>query len=165
MNIFWIEPSLMQCATSMCNQHVVKMTLEYAQMLSNAHHTHPSKYRKEVYLPTHVTHPCSRWVYSSAKNYQALYALWVYVAAEYSLRYGRIHRSWADLGELLRHCPLDRGNLTVPPTVTHTPIERTTWGQVVTAYRNYYIKKVSADPRTFVWKKGRPAPEWLTCWL
>lgn len=34
MNIFWLDNDLRQCAIAHCDKHVVKMCVEYAQILS-----------------------------------------------------------------------------------------------------------------------------------
>ena len=74
-------------AGDMVDKHVVKMILEYGQMLSTAHrvldgeHKIIQKKRKvhyyelgstlEAYIPkaTHVNHPCSKWVRENSNNY------------------------------------------------------------------------------------------------
>jgi hypothetical protein len=37
MNIFYLSDDPVQCAKWHCDQHVTKMILEYAQLLSTAH--------------------------------------------------------------------------------------------------------------------------------
>jgi len=37
MNIFYLDPQPRLCAQYHCDKHVVKMILEYAQLLSTAH--------------------------------------------------------------------------------------------------------------------------------
>jgi hypothetical protein len=93
------------------DKHVVKMILEYAQLLSTAHRvldgtvsTRLSKSgRKQQYYPlagerdnflysaTHVNHPSAVWVRYSYENYEWLYKLFIALLDEYTHRYGRIH--------------------------------------------------------------------------
>ena len=37
MNIFYLDKDPKRCAEMHCDKHVVKMSLEYAQLLSTAH--------------------------------------------------------------------------------------------------------------------------------
>lgn len=60
MNIFYLDPDPKIAASYHCDQHLGKMILESAQMLSpaliNIYNVHPS----QVYKPTHINHPCTQ---------------------------------------------------------------------------------------------------------
>jgi hypothetical protein len=66
MNIFWLDKDPAICAKYHNDKHCVKMILEYAQLLSAAHHVHSSPYKEHVYRMTHKGHPCTKYVCSSA---------------------------------------------------------------------------------------------------
>lgn len=111
MNIFYLNNDPKLCAEMHLDKHVVKMILEYAQLLSTAHRvldgtvsTRLSKSgRKQQYYPlagerdnflysaTHVNHPSAVWVRHSYENYEWLYKLFIALLDEYTHRYGRIH--------------------------------------------------------------------------
>ena len=111
MNIFYLNNDPKICAEMHLDKHVVKMILEYAQLLSTAHRvldgtvsTRLSKSgRKQQYYPlagerdnflysaTHVNHPSAVWVRYSYENYEWLYKLFIALLNEYTHRYGRIH--------------------------------------------------------------------------
>lgn len=111
MNIFYLNNDPKICAEMHLDKHVVKMILEYAQLLSTAHRvldgtvsTRLSKSgRKQQYYPladerdnflysaTHVNHPSAVWVRYSYENYEWLYKLFIALLDEYTHRYSRIH--------------------------------------------------------------------------
>lgn len=117
MNIFFTNAHPKQCAMDHVDRHVVKMTLEYAQILSSAHRfyrgsvgvlRHPSKnilmeeypyvlpeeqssHETSMYLMAHINHPCTIWARSNYLNYQWLYWLYVELCQEYYYRYGQYH--------------------------------------------------------------------------
>ena len=89
MNIFVTDPCPIKSAKFLDNKRVVKMVLESAQMLSSAVHFYGGT---GPYKATHVNHPCNVWVRTSRSNYLWLYAHFKALLAEYTLRYGRVHK-------------------------------------------------------------------------
>ena len=74
MNIFYTNSNPIKCANEHCYRHVVKMILEYTQMLSTAHHVLNGNNACEGLMKaTHINHPCSVWVRRSEANYEWLY--------------------------------------------------------------------------------------------
>lgn len=137
MNIFYLAHSPSDCAKMHCDKHVVKMILETAQLLSTAHHERGST---APYKPTHRNHPSAVWVRSGVKQYNWAYSLLEALSDEYTLRYGKVHKTWQRCSEALRE----------PPTAIHD-IE---WSEppqcmpeeckhksTVIAYRQYYAFK------------------------
>ena len=57
MNIFYLHDDPIYCAQMHCDKHVVKMILEYAQLLSTAHHEIDGTPSIDCYKPTHKTIP------------------------------------------------------------------------------------------------------------
>lgn len=184
MNIFALDQSPFDCAEMHCDKHVVKMILEYAQLLSTAHrvidgeeYVDNSSGRKIkrwrladerediLYKATHVNHPSAVWVRESCWNYSWLFILWAKLLKEYTYRYGKIH-ACESLYSSLKEFPK---NLEV--SIDYLPIRRISpipqampdeckvedEQDYVSAYRNYYntYKKDFAK-----WTK-RKQPKWF----
>lgn len=148
MNIFKLDEDPIACARYHCDKHVVKMILEYAQILSTAHRVLDgakvdSKWvidspRNDVlYKATHINHPSVIWARSSSKNYIWLYKLFSSVLVEYTLRYKKTHKT-GRLHSILYYLPdnIKIGDKTEVPLAMpdHCKLEN-----VVESYRNYYM--------------------------
>jgi hypothetical protein len=112
MNIFYLDHDVRKCAEMHNDKHVVKMILEYAQLLSTAHRildgvlftgVSLSGRKKTVYVladdrnstlysATHVNHPSAVWVRQSAQNYMWLAELLEECCKEYTHRYDKVHK-------------------------------------------------------------------------
>lgn len=68
MNIFILDPNPIIAAEYHCDQHLHKMILESAQMLSTAAHIHFPQLRGHIYAPAYQNHPCTVWVCESRSN-------------------------------------------------------------------------------------------------
>ena len=97
MNIFYLDHDVTKCAEMHNDKHVVKMILEYAQLLSTAHRVldgticdgfSDSGRRKKTYTlsdsrndilysATHINHPSAVWVRQSDTNYKWLQSMLV----------------------------------------------------------------------------------------
>ena len=91
MNIFYLHNDPQVCAAYHCDKHVVKMILEYAQLLSTAHHELDGVPSIECYKKTHVNHPSAVWARQSKRHYRWLYRLLSHTCREYTKRYRKIH--------------------------------------------------------------------------
>lgn len=144
MNIFVLSKNLRRCAKYHCNKHVVKMILEYAQLLSTCYRLLTNNLSPELdkllYKKTHVNHPCCIWVRQSSENYKWLYGLFVELCHEYTFRYNRVHKTEERLLEVLRNVP---ENIPITHKMTRMaqamPEEYKQYGKPVEAYRTYYI--------------------------
>ena len=167
MNIFYLHEDPKTCAEMHCDKHVVKMILEYAQLLSTAHRILDGDEwadRVGLYKATHKNHPSAIWARESAGNYFWLNKLFQELCKEYTKRYNKIHGSKIRLGDYLYVLPsaLNEGfegmetGLTEPPQCMddYCKVE----GNTIMAYRNYYIKEKSYMAR---WK-FTPEPIWYT---
>ena len=156
MNIFYIHDDPKVCATAMTDKHIVKMILESAQLMSTAHRVLDGEpyiklsksgarlkrytHDKPFYQASHINHPSGVWVRESQHNYQWLYNHFLALNAEYTRRYGKTHKSYTELNELLRYPPRN-----VPVTAARTPmriaITDTQWHRdcPIDSYRAYYI--------------------------
>lgn len=163
MNIFWLSLAVNECAKFHCDKHVVKMILEYTQLLYSAHHIMGNKLfiYNEPYKLTHKNHPCSVWVRQSRQNYKLLYMLLKALCNEYTTRYGKIHSCEKHVRGELAYYPstLPDGELTLPPLAMPAEYKRDvkSFEDVIAAYRTYYIKDKS---RFAVWKNGT-IPKWF----
>lgn len=158
MNIFFLDENPEIAAQMQVNRHVVKMTLESAQLLCTAHRLYGTYQNPALYKIAHAHHPCSKWVCSSQENYEWLYNHFISLADEYTYRYGKKHLSDVKLREVLKHIPsnIPKIGFTSPPQAM--PEEYKDLNPVI-AYRNYYI---GAKSRFAIWTK-RERPEWFEC--
>ncbi len=153
MNIYVLDENIRNCARYHCDKHVVKMTLESAQMLCTVLHLHGIS---APYKPTHVHHPCTLWSGMSLSNWLWLRDLALALNREYRYRFGRVrdHASASVVGELplppLKDIGLTEFAQAMPP-------EYRIPGNPVEAYRRYYIGEKSG----FANWTGRPVPEWF----
>ena len=92
MNIFILDTDPKLCAEYHNNKHVVKMILETAQLLCGVHHVTESDL-DIPYKLSHKNHPCSIWVRESLENYYWLCELGLELGKQYTLRYGKVHKS------------------------------------------------------------------------
>ena len=142
MNIFYLDEDTKLCAQAHCDRHVIKMTLEYAQLMSTAHRVldEPSELIESMYKPTHKNHPCAIWLRESDGNYKWMYEMWHYLCKEYWWRYDKVHKSWESLYNKVSHTPINipEGNFSRPPQCVPDKFKQK---DTVKAYREYYIKK------------------------
>ena len=133
MNIFVLHKDPVIAATMACDKHVVKMILETAQMLCTAARALGSE---APYGATHKKHPCTIWASTSQGNWDWLIRHGMALCAEYTKRYGKVHKSQA----VIEHCK----NLKLAFGSQHqTPFPQAMPPQykddcAVTAYRAYY---------------------------
>lgn len=92
MNIFVTSSEPMECAQYLDDKRVVKMVLETAQMLSTA--ARECGYEgDDIYKSTHKNHPCNVWARETKQNYLWLLRHFQCLCAEYTHRYGKVHKS------------------------------------------------------------------------
>lgn len=125
MNIFVLDLDPKRAAQAHCDKHVVKMCLEYSQILSTV--------TGQGYKPTHKNHPCAKWASASPANYAWLYALATELGREYTARYGRKHAST----EVLETLPEPLSQPAPTWFALAMPDEFKT-DDPVQSYRNYY---------------------------
>jgi hypothetical protein len=180
MNIFWLSRNPKLCAAYHCDKHAVKMILEYTQLLSTAIRvskgTEVKRGRRHLYmmpgerlnnkgavltrnpnlyLATHINHPCSLWVRQSFDNWVALRELALAVCAEYTKRYGKVHVCEPMLRGMWKDRPLlpRVGKVSDPPQCMPDEYKRRS---TVTAYRALYMGPKS---RFAAWRYTK-APTW-----
>lgn len=176
MNIFYLNADPELCARQHVDKHVVKMIVEYAQLLSTAHRLLdgvetpgrsvsgravkrwrlPDERDGLLYHATHKQHPSALWTRASRENYQWLYRLFVCLLAEYRFRYDKVHAS-ARLSLTLQNSPSHIANYGFTEPTPAMPDAYIVTGDVVQSYRNYYQGSKS---HLFAWK-NRPIPDWI----
>ena len=177
MNIFYLSYDPRTCAAEHCDKHVVKMILEYAQLLSTAHrvldgipYTEKSpkgktvkRYRLDypreniLYKAGHINHPSAVWVRESSSHYRWLFELFQHCCIEYTRRYGNYHKSESMISYLWRAPQNSKDNGWQDPPPAMPDIYKVP-GDVIQSYRNYYI----GDKVSFAkWKSPATIPSWF----
>ncbi len=138
MNIFYLDNHPDDAAEMHCDKHCVKMILEYAQMLSTAHRELDGNVPDILYKSTHKNHPSTIWTRSSKQHYDWLFRLFRMLSAEYTLRYGKIHKTWEKLGKILETAPKNivENGWSDPPQCMPDHCKKS---DTIDAYRNYYL--------------------------
>ena len=162
MNIFVLDNNIELCAKYHCDKHVVKMVIEYAQLLSNAHHLNPGADYMGLSLCklTHENHPCTKWVCESLDNYLWLFKLWRALCIEYTKRYGKVHQIYLNhFRSLIDHPNLQADNPEYSFITKHVLCmpEYCKKDNVIESYRCYYMTKKRHVAK---WKNG--VPEWYS---
>ena len=177
MNLFYLHEDPKESAKLHLDKHVVKMVIEYAQMLSTAHrmldgtqYTDASSGRRiqrwrldnsnmdgVLYKASHINHPSTRWVRENAIQYKYAYDMFTALCDEYTYRYGKIHLTYTKLRDLLNEIPnnITLGSYSEPPQCM--PEDVKVQNDSISAYHKYYqeYKKDFA-----VWT-ARPTPEFM----
>ena len=155
MNIFFLDTDIEKCVQYHNDRHVVKMILEYAQLLSSVHRVTNPEYEGDHYKLTHKNHPDAVWARSSLENYEYLISLAILLGEEYTFRYGKTHKSIGVI-ERLPIPELPDLPFIEPPKCVHDDFKGVE--DTVDAYRAYYIR----DKGHFcVWTK-RDIPAWFS---
>lgn len=175
MNIFYLSKNPKECAEMHLDKHVVKMIIEYAQLMSTAHRVIDGqeyydltannrkikRWRldddRELLLmkASHINHPSAVWTRASDLNYIWLYQMWGYLLDEYTYRYGKIH-ACARLRNVLVRLPKNiKESLFTEPTPA-MPDECKIAGNSLASYHKYYLEKKNHFAK---WTKRQP-PIW-----
>jgi hypothetical protein len=135
MNIFVLDEDPERAARDLCDQHVVKMVVESAQILSTAlwHHGVEAPYK-----PTHARHPCVLWAGAARPNFGWLAAHGLAMSDEYTRRYKRTHSSTA----VVCYCASLAGAIPDAEATAFVQAmpESFKGSDAVRAYRTYYIE-------------------------
>lgn len=156
MNIFYLDSDPKTCSEFHVDKHCVKMILEYAQLLSSAHHILDNYQGDDIYKLTHKNHPSAIWTRDSKENYEFLFNLWIALMDEYTYRYGKVHAS-SRLIDVLSVCPKNSQNKPFTEPTPAMPEEFVVPGDSIQSYRNYYV---GAKSNMFSWK-NRECPYWI----
>tara|TARA_X000000368_G_scaffold252742_1_gene199808 strand:- start:306 stop:872 length:567 start_codon:yes stop_codon:yes gene_type:complete len=176
MNIFYLHEDPVQNAKWHIDKHIVKMPIEYAQLMSTAHRLLDGEMylgktaigrnikrwrlhdeREDIlYKASHINHPSAIWVRESIENYFEMYKLYMAVLAEFTNRYGKVHGSSKPSIALIRppsNIPMVKGTQ-LPQCMPEICKVK---NNPILAYRNYYI----VEKNSFASWKNREIPEWF----
>lgn len=165
-----------KCAEMHLDKHVVKMIIEYAQLMSTAHRLLDGvpyidkssgrsikrwkleDNRESVMMKaSHINHPSAIWVRQNIENYNWLYKMWCFLCDEYTFRYNKIHAVETRMINSLCYVPNNiRLDNFYPPTPA-MPDDVKINKDSLNSYRNYYIKNKS---HIAIWTK-REVPDWF----
>ena len=164
MNIFYTDTDPVLAACSLPDKHIVKMPVETVQMLVSACIRHGLPYDVRTVAGTlhrggYHNHPSTVWAGDTQQNFSWLWRHGVALCMEYTHRYGKQHACAKQLDALERCLTwIPAGHRTIPALAmpdeckTDDPVE---------SYRNCIRLKVQTKPLSFVWNRGRSAPDWL----
>ena len=154
MNIFVLDRSPGIAARMQCDRHVVKMTLESAQMLCTAINELGGQ---APYKSAHGNHPCSVWARETLSNFIWLWEHGTALANEYTERYGKVHKSEAVMWECMDKLrPLSFVHTSRTPHPLCMPDEYKS-DDAVESYRRFYIGEKAGFAQ---WNKTTEAPPW-----
>ena len=176
MNIFYLDSDPKICAEHHCDKHVVKMVIEYGQLMSTAHRvldgkeyidlTANNRKIKRWLLPdsrenilmkaSHINHPSGVWTRQSDSNYAWLCQMWHALCKEYTYRYGKTHSVETRLVDTIFRLPnnISEGVFTEPTPAM--PDECKIVNDSLASYHKYYNEKKT---RFAHWTK-RATPNW-----
>lgn len=180
MNIFYLHYDTKICAQEHLDKHVVKMIVEYAQLLSTAHrlldgaqYFDKSKngrkiYRwklndereQKIYHAVSWNHPSAVWVRQDLSHYQWLWNLASELCQEYRYRYGGTTDKQHKTSLVIQNLSFAPNNIPrnglfqEPPQAM--PEDVKVPGDSIQAYKNYYIKY----KKGFATWKARGIPSW-----
>lgn len=157
MNIFVLDKDPELAARYHCDKHINKMVVESGQLLSFAHHRFGSATEHMYeYSKAHVSHPCTLWLCESTSNYWWLYRFMHLLAAEYTRRYHKEHKTIREVAPHLKRIPRGCRIRPMTPHVQCMP-EEFRQANVVEAYRDFYASKLF----TYTSYNHSPMPKWL----
>ncbi len=176
MNIFYLSNNTKLCAMQHVDKHVVKMILEYGQLMSTAHRVLdgepyygktkndrniqrwllPDEREEVIWKASHVKHPSGIWVRASSAHYYWLYYLWLDLLDEYKHRYGKSH-SVERMKHVFHVLPNNIPRLGWLSDPTPAMPDEYKTKDAIQSYRNYYV----GAKNTFASWKNRSKPEWF----
>ena len=148
MNIFVLDEKPKLAAQYHCDRHVVKMTLETAQILSTV--------LGGPYKPAFKNHPCVKWAGRTTGNFMWLWHLGMRLGEEYWWRYNKQHKSALVIADM---------RLTPDVCVDDGPVTSFALAMPnqykgicpVKAYRSYY----RGEKFSFATYTNRAVPDWM----
>ena len=161
MNVFYLHDDPKTCAEMHFDKHVVKMIIEYAQLMSTAHRVldgeeyfdktvngrkikrwrmKDQEWETGLMLACHVNHPSGVWTRWSRQNYFWLNTMWQYLLKEYTHRYGK-HHACEKYGRLLYLFPKNLPDRTFEDPPPAMPDYCKVKGNSIASYHKYYINE------------------------
>lgn len=168
------------------DKHVVKMIIEYAQLMSTAHRVldgveytdltangrRIKRWRlsddreKSLMKASHINHPSGIWCRANDQNYAWLYDMWCHLLKEYTYRYTKNHsceRLMSDLSSAPNN--ISKGEFFAPTPAMPTEIKVLSANPIagrkydsLESYKKYYIESKAHFAK---WTK-REIPVWFS---
>tara|TARA_Y100000401_G_scaffold114446_1_gene116501 strand:- start:389 stop:943 length:555 start_codon:yes stop_codon:yes gene_type:complete len=180
MNIFYLDENPWVNAEMHCDKHVVKMIVEYAQLLSTAHRVLDGKQyidsssgrkikrwrlddpslENNLYKASFVNHPSAVWARASEDNYRYLANLWYELCLEYEYRFWHNAKKHKTFQTLQHYLPLIPKNIDHNKGLTEMPQcmpDDVKADNAIDAYRNYYVQY----KKSFAKWTDRPTPRFM----
>lgn len=139
MNIFILDEDFEKNAQYYCDQHLVKMILESAQLLCSVVILNGGV---APYKLTHKNHPCTKWLLENGKHWDFLISLVTALNDEYKRRFNHQnnHKSFDVILSLTK--PKYHHNSPIKKYISVTDqVEKLSLKKNISAYRKYYKQK------------------------
>lgn len=171
MNVFYTNDDPILAARDHNNIHRNKMIVEYAQLLSTAHHELGVN-ADGIYKRTHLNHPSAIWVRKSPHNYEWVARCALELCTMYQVDTGKTHKTHDLIIKLLSSKPLlwadcraiDVVGFTQPPIAAPDEFKAMAIYDGVCAAYQAYLKSKFAEwasrPRPLA-VKFMHTPNWL----
>lgn len=158
MNIFMLDKDPVLCAKYHCDKHVVKMCLEYSQILQTA--MNQLGYETE-YRATHKNHPLVKWVQSSIEHWNWVHDLALDLNEEYKYRFEKEEDHGAitaliNTMEAIQEFPFlypNKGWTDPPQSAINKELR---YADVVQSYRAYYREVKQKEMQMDYTKREKP---------
>lgn len=150
MNIFAVSKSQLECAQSLDDKRVVKMTLETTQILSTAMHLNGLV---GPYKMTHAGHPVVKWTAENHSNFRWAISLLEELCKEYTHRYNKVHKCQSYIAVFNAVTLYDKD------ISEFADCSNSIGKDISSCYKNCLINKWKNDKRTPKWT-NRNKPLW-----
>ena len=155
MNIFYLDENPKTAAIMLCDQHIRKMQIESAQMCCTAHWETGGN---APYKRAHKNHPSTIWTRQSIQHYRWLIAHGLEICNEFTIRYGKLHKTQGVLEWCRDNEPsLPDNGFTPPPQCMPDVYKKS---NTIEAYKNFYINDKVAVKK-LGWNKLNNKPSWI----
>ena len=137
------------------DDHIRKMQIESAQMCSTAHWAVGSE---APYKKAHFNHPSTKWTRESIQHYRWLVKHGLEICNEFTIRYGKHHKTQDVLEWLDKNEPnLPDNGFTPPPQCMPEEFKQE---NTIEAYKRFYIEDKIAVKK-LNWNKLNNKPKWI----
>lgn len=157
MNVFWLDDDFDRAAEYHCDQHITKMPLESAQILSTALRQTGHDW-DFLYRSTHTGHPVVKWAAESKENFETLLRFAKALGREFERRRGKTHKSIETVVKAIDMAEVDMVESGRTDRPLCMPDKYKVHGDPVKCYRHYY----AGDKSRFATWTDVPTPEWYT---
>lgn len=139
MNIFYLHPNIETCALLHCDKHVIKMQVEYSQMILTTYNLHGIE---TPYKSTHINHPSTKWVRQSKHHINYLINLLFLLEKEWQYRYqhNKSHKSVSIVRNIITNFSIELPDIEFIEPPCCMPRELILFDEVYKNYQFYYLQ-------------------------